>query len=335
MAVAYFKGHLASLTSNVGAVEQNVQTSVGGRLHGSPDHLLVLYARLAMTAAVWGLAFLGAIRAYRHHRFSFTYALLACSPFALMALQPYGGEILLRTYLFSLPFIALFAALLFYAGRAAASRSWITTALVGVATSTLMVGFLVTRYGNERMDYFTPQELSAVRYATKTARPGSVLLATTSSLPWKLERYEQFHYKVLSDSPGWSRIDPVRPDVNALVREVEVTLRHPAQACCVPRLPGRGSRGARRLNSRWRAGHPDSWRSSSSLLRALRTSASPTQTATRPCSLRKPPQRRAGGWRNEPADAPTLADGLLGLDTRRRVRRARRLQPGQPIVPSS
>lgn len=229
MAVAYFKGHLASLTSNVGAVEQNVQTSVGGRLHGSPDHLLVLYARLAMTAAVWGLAFLGAIRAYRHHRFSFTYALLACSPFALMALQPYGGEILLRTYLFSLPFIALFAALLFYAGRAAASRSWITTALVGVATSTLMVGFLVTRYGNERMDYFTPQELSAVRYATKTARPGSVLLATTSSLPWKLERYEQFHYKVLSDSPGWSRIDPVRPDVNALVREVEVTLRHPAQ----------------------------------------------------------------------------------------------------------
>ena len=79
------------------------------------------------------------------------------------------------------------------------------------------------------MDYFTPQELSAVRYATKTARPGSVLLATTSSLPWKLERYEQFHYKVLSDSPGWSRIDPVRPDVNALVREVEVTLRHPAQ----------------------------------------------------------------------------------------------------------
>lgn len=229
MAVAYFKGHLASLTSNVGAVEQNVQTSVGGRLHGSPDHLFVLYARLGMTAAVWGLAFLGAIRAYRHHRFSLTYALLACSPFALMALQPYGGEILLRTYLFSLPFIALFAALLFYAGRTAVRRSWITTALVSVTASALMVGFFVTRYGNERMDYFTPQELSAVRYATKTARPGSVLLATTSSLPWKLERYEQFHYKVLTDTPGWSRIDPARPDVNALVRDVEVTLRHPTQ----------------------------------------------------------------------------------------------------------
>lgn len=226
LAVAYFKGHLASLTGNVGALEQNVGTSVGGRLHGSVEHLLVLYARLAITGGVWSLAFLGAIRAYRRRRFSGTFALLACAPFALMALQPYGGEILLRTYLFSLPFIAFFAACFFYVALDT-GRSWITTGLACLAVGVLGLGFLVTRYGNERMDYFTPAELSAVRYVTETARPGSLLLSAASSLPWKLEKYEQFHYKTLDASPVWLSLDPEHPDVAALVREVERELKRP------------------------------------------------------------------------------------------------------------
>lgn len=226
LSVAYFKGHLATLTGNVGALEQNVGTSVGGRLYGSTEHLFVLYARLAITGGVWSLAFLGAIRAYRRRRFSVTFALLACAPFALMALQPYGGEILLRTYLFSLPFIAFFAACFFYVAPDT-GRSWITTGLACVAVGVLGLGFLVTRYGNERMDYFTPAELSAVRYVTGTARPGSLLLAAASSLPWKLEKYEQFDYKTLDASPVWLRLDPEHPDVAALVREVERELKRP------------------------------------------------------------------------------------------------------------
>ena len=128
--------------------------------------------------------------------------------------------------LFSLPFIAFFAACFFYVAPDT-GRSWITTGLACVAVGVLGLGFLVTRYGNERMDYFTPAELSAVRYVTGTARPGSLLLAAASSLPWKLEKYEQFDYKTLDASPVWLRLDPEHPDVAALVREVERELKRP------------------------------------------------------------------------------------------------------------
>ena len=57
---------------------------------------------VAASAAVWTLAGAGALRALRRRRrLPWTYLLLMLAPLSLAAVQSYGGEILLRVYLFS------------------------------------------------------------------------------------------------------------------------------------------------------------------------------------------------------------------------------------------
>jgi hypothetical protein len=226
MAVAYFKGHLDTLTGHVGALEENVDSSVSGRIRGSPEHLLVLQARLALTGALWGLGFLGAVRAFRRRQLPVTFAVLAMAPFVLMAMQPYGGEMLLRAYLFSLPFTAFFVAKLFYPRRDFGG-SWLSTAAVGVIVGTLALGLFVTRYGNERMDFFSQQEVNAVRHVMQTAEPGSLLVAAAPSVPWKFARYEEFEYELLENSALWAQVDPSNPNLRVLVTGLERTLKHP------------------------------------------------------------------------------------------------------------
>ncbi|MCA1563071.1 MAG: hypothetical protein LC804_23375 [Acidobacteria bacterium] len=201
LATEYLAGHLDSLTGHVGEVEGTVGANVGERLHGSADHLFIVYMRLLMTAALWTLAMLGAIRAYRRARPQLTFALLALSPFLLLLLQPYGGEILLRVYLFALPFMAFFAASLFYP-ESWAGRSWLTSGALGLTGVVLLGGFFFTRYGNERMDYFTAQEVGAMREVYDVASPGSLLIAGSKSLPWKFRDYEKFTYRIALPSDG-------------------------------------------------------------------------------------------------------------------------------------
>ena len=123
-AVSYLSGHIARLTSDVGNVSGNTTANVSERLTGSPDHLFVIRIRLVMTAGLWGLALLGLTRRLgRGHR-DLTFAVLALAPFPLLGLQGYGGEMLLRVYLFSLPFVAFFVASLFYPSLTSRS-SWV------------------------------------------------------------------------------------------------------------------------------------------------------------------------------------------------------------------
>jgi hypothetical protein len=137
--------------------------------------------RLRLVAAVgmWLLAAAGAMRAFRRDgRLPWTYLLVAGAPLSLVAVQSYGGEILLRVYLFSLPFVALLAALLFVPGAARLAA--------GAAVSMGMtVLFVTVRYGNERFESFTRDEVAAVRYVMGQARPGDRIVAVNSSLPWR------------------------------------------------------------------------------------------------------------------------------------------------------
>jgi hypothetical protein len=146
-----------------------------------------------MTAVLWGLAFLGGLRRIRSGYWDMTLTLLAAAPFTLMAFQDYGGELLLRTYLFILPFVAFFAAALFYT-TPSSGGSWRTAALTGLLSVALLGGFFFTRYGNERMDYTTHQEVDAVRYLYSIAKPGSVIAVASSNLPWKFQAFEEYYY---------------------------------------------------------------------------------------------------------------------------------------------
>jgi hypothetical protein len=212
MAHAYLSGHFATLISSAGDITQSASANVVSRVQGSQQHLFVVYMRLPMTGAIWGLALLGAIRRCRKGYRDLTYALLAVAPFPLFLLQSYGGEVLLRVYLFALPAMAFFAAALFYT-TPTGGTAWRTTAMISLTSVALLGGFLFTRYGNERMDYMTSEEVQVVERLYQVARPGSLLLAMTPDLPWKFRNYGDYRSAAVGYLPEWKRLQATAKDV--------------------------------------------------------------------------------------------------------------------------
>jgi hypothetical protein len=216
MTTPYLVGHFNALTGHVGSVGQNVTANVGNRLGGSRGHFLVVATRLGMTGALWSVAFAGTVRGLRRRSVSVPAVLLALAPFPLVILQGYGGEMFMRVYLFALPFMCFLAAgaLLPRAGSGA------RVAGLAFASFVLAVGCLVTRYGNERMDVVTQSELHAAEHLYRIAPPGSVLLAWTSNVAWKFRGYDNYRYRIVTETPEWRLLNPERPDMRTTVRLV-------------------------------------------------------------------------------------------------------------------
>ncbi len=226
MATTYLKGHVGILASQIGKLESNVSTNVSSRISGSALHTDVARERLAFTVAVWGAAVFGAYRALRAGRLFIPFVALAAAPAALVILQPYGGEIVLRTYLFMLPFSAFFVASLLepLVDRASASP-WPKMAVAIAVALVLLGGLLVARSGNERAEYFTTGDVAAVREMYRVAPPGSLLIAGSNNLPWKFKGYDQYDYRVVSDLPEWDKVQAVNGDPAKVVPVVAEMMR--------------------------------------------------------------------------------------------------------------
>jgi hypothetical protein len=193
LATGYLDGHLRPLLGEALNVQQAVAANVSGRLQGSAHHLLVVRLRLLMTAGLWGLALLGAVRGLRRGEASPSHAIAAVAPATLAVLQPYGGEMLMRVYLFSLPFAAC------YAARALAPPPGRLGAAALTAFAVVLVaGFLFTCYGNEQTELFTRAEVQAVDRLYAIAPRGSLLLASSTNVPWKQRHYADYRYQLLT-----------------------------------------------------------------------------------------------------------------------------------------
>jgi hypothetical protein len=224
MATAYLKGHLSTVTGQIGHLEENVQSNVGSRLSGSPEHREVARERLLFSASVWGLSLLGAVRAFKDHRPYAAYLLLAAAPFALVFLQPYGGEVVLRVYLFALPFVVLLASSLFDS-TTPSTRSWLRTTVLILISAGLLGGNLIARYGNERLEYFTRGDVAATRELYRLARPGAVLVAGAGNLPWKFKEYDEFKYRIVADSEAWKRAERTNGNMRPVLKKVEAIMK--------------------------------------------------------------------------------------------------------------
>jgi hypothetical protein len=206
MASTYLSGHLHGLVGEVGAVDSTVSSNVGGRLQGSEGHAFIVKLRLVGTLALWSAAMLGFVRQFLGHRLNAGLLGLAISPFFLLGLQSYGGEVLLRIGLFCLPFMAFAAASLFVApgGRRASRPALAALACFGAA---LVVAFPFARYGNERMDYYSKDELNGVQEMYRVAPPGSDLIAGSGVLPWRYTGYADYAYDTVLSSTSPVNLD--------------------------------------------------------------------------------------------------------------------------------
>jgi hypothetical protein len=247
VAAPYMAGHLRSDLATFGNIAVVASTNVTNRLAaGSLEHQFVSHLRVLTTAAIWGLAILGALlRWWRHIHPSTSDAaivrgsqfaldlpllLLVVAPSFLVAVQPYGGEMAMRYYLFTLPIVSFFAAAAFRTSltfhtrvafrkepcvrfsRWLASRSEPVTNIAIIASCLLLLaGFMLARYGNERADYVTSSEANAVAYLYQVAPPHSLLLEGWIGTPWRYEDLELYDYaQVYSGQNGASALQEHR-----------------------------------------------------------------------------------------------------------------------------
>jgi O-antigen/teichoic acid export membrane protein len=199
MATAYLDGHLAKIWAEALSLGSSVGANVGERVTGSAEHLMIIYARLGLAGMLWLLAAVGILRMMRHGRPAPSHAVLAFTPLLLVPLQPYGGEILLRSYVFALPFVAVLVAWALFPG-AGAPWSWRRSGGLVLVSCVFLSTFLLTRYGNERASLFTAQERQAVSYLYATAGQGDVVAAGIPNLPWQDRSYADVDFEILSRS---------------------------------------------------------------------------------------------------------------------------------------
>jgi hypothetical protein len=182
----FWSGHLSVVVGSVGHVGNSVNQSVVQRTHVSSGHRLVVEARLGFSLLLILLGGAGAlVRSRRPGGPSMLVAVLAVAPFGLLGLQSYGGEVLLRSLLMALPFLALLIAELpFWFVRRAPRIGLVGAAVFFAAAAT---GLLIARYGNEPF-YRT------VTATTRSAAPGSTVAALSQNLPWRFEDIERLKF---------------------------------------------------------------------------------------------------------------------------------------------
>ncbi|MBU4336562.1 MAG: hypothetical protein KJ548_08295 [Actinobacteria bacterium] len=203
----YWSGHLETIIGDIGNLDGVLQSAVSDRVGGgSAARQVVLMVRFAFAGALGGLALLGLFRRWRdRRRVDGVVVALAAVPIALVAMQSYGGEIVLRVFLNSLPFLALGAAWAFVPRRVLGR--WAGAALAVV----LLVGIpahIVAHYGNERFEQVTAGDVAAVRELYDLAPAGASIVVVTPTMPWRFENYSDFDY-VVTKVDAFVDLDPV------------------------------------------------------------------------------------------------------------------------------
>lgn len=203
VATAFLRGDLRELLSSFGRSD-NASSGLVNLSEASAGHTFVALMDRVLTFLVWLLAGLGAARLWLTRRLDPAPALLLLAPVGILAANSYGGEMVFRVYLFSVPFAAYLAAS-FLTPRAGLRPTWRRTTATFLTSALLLTAFLFAYYGKDRMYHFTPDEVGASGLVYDTAPAGSRLVAITSNLPWALHSYEKFTYLWLGLEPSPSR----------------------------------------------------------------------------------------------------------------------------------
>jgi hypothetical protein len=216
LASVYWAGHFGTLKAGLGDLISNLLAGTAGRAHGgSAEHHAVLCVRLALTAAVFVLAMLG-VRRRRRRGFDDRVALVLLLAPLPAVVESYGGEMVLRVYLFALPGACVLAAYAFFPVSRSTRNSWRSHLAAGVCALTLVGAFLIARYGNEAYEMTRPGELAAVEYVSQHG--GSPVLFMTDNDDPGATPFIPLGYQD-TDNIQWASIRaPTDPrDVNTVV----------------------------------------------------------------------------------------------------------------------
>lgn len=199
MASPYMAGH-NQWYSTLGSLLTNLDKNLPDLQGSSAAHQFVVNSTRVMTLCVWLMAAIGAFRMRRGAGLPVSVVLVAFAPFPLLALQSYGGEMLLRIYFFSLPFMVFLGAhVLTVPSPNPPQRSSVASALL--AHVGLLGLMLVAYFGNEKINHISRAEVSAAQWVYTHAPKGSTILTVASiNFPQKVAaNYNDYTYISLTD----------------------------------------------------------------------------------------------------------------------------------------
>jgi hypothetical protein len=208
LTVVYWSGHLRNLIDSIGDVGGTITASATERVQGDPAHQVITRARLLLTLVVWCIAGVGAWRRLRRGTGDLALFALAAAPFLVVLLQRYGGEVLLRVYLFALPAVAVLLAGV-VVPAAAPRRRGLAATVAALLSVVLIGGFYITRYGNEAFEQVRPADVEAMNWLYQRAPKGSTLVAVHSHVLWRFKALEQYEYKPLGEELDPRQLDAI------------------------------------------------------------------------------------------------------------------------------
>lgn len=204
------------LLAGLGDISGSLSANVGDRLVGQSGRQILVGLRIATALIVFGLALFGVLR-LRAQKWEWRLlAVLCAAPFALVLAQAYGGEMLLRSYLFALPMVSIAAAYAFSAvpsrvpeaaDRPAdfvpdfvpgpgvvstraigAGKGALTACIACVVVAFLAVSSVAVKGQNDSYVSFSVLDLQASEQAYQEVQPGEVLSGLTASGPLRFEQ---------------------------------------------------------------------------------------------------------------------------------------------------
>ncbi|HMJ75768.1 MAG TPA: hypothetical protein VK507_07335, partial [Iamia sp.] len=200
--------NLSGLASTVGKPAANAgENFVDAGTLSAHQQLVSIMGRLTVLgiAAIAGLAVLHQLRS---RRLRVEPVVLAACPVVMVVTNSFDGEIVFRTYLFALPFLAWLAAdgLWSALGRRRVRPARRAVA-VAVVAALLLSGFVFGYYGKDQWYRFGDDEIAASQLVLQSAAPGSLLVTGTDNYPVQFTDYERLTYVPIASEPVDSRDD--------------------------------------------------------------------------------------------------------------------------------
>ncbi|GAB2969439.1 hypothetical protein LWP59_14120 [Amycolatopsis acidiphila] len=216
----FWSGQLIQMIlSPLGDVSSSVDEGIVNRFAGGTGHLIVLAVRVAISVFVMALAAVGIVLMRRDSLRSWLLPVLCLAPFAIAVAQPYGGEVFMRCFLFSLPMLALPAAIVLERAATNARRMrWrnrpgrtiVLAAIPWVVLTGLVASTVTARGGNDAYTSFTRSDISAAAWAIGQAQPGQRVDSLVNSVPLSFTRVgEVSQYEVDGYCQRMDQLDPL------------------------------------------------------------------------------------------------------------------------------
>lgn len=181
----FWTSQMLLATSTVGDPGGAVSSALTDRLIGDTGQLTVKVGRVVVAVCVWSLAIVGAIVRWRRER-DIVIVAMAFVPAALVLGQSYGGEVLLRVFLYGLPLLAV----LCVEALRPVARRWrrATRPALGMAMIVLFASLVVIRGGNDAYSIVYPDQVALVREVLAAAPADSKVVGLRNQGPLYLAR---------------------------------------------------------------------------------------------------------------------------------------------------